>query len=77
MDLYRQTLGLLGWVISPVARPLSTQYKTNTEEMRTDIHLSSGIRTHDPSVELAKTFLDLYRAATVIGITLNKVIVHG
>jgi hypothetical protein len=23
---------------------------TNTEEMRTDIHASSGIRTHDPSV---------------------------
>jgi hypothetical protein len=27
-----------------------TQNNTNTEYMQTDIHASSGIRTHDPSV---------------------------
>jgi hypothetical protein len=46
---YRQLVGLLGPVISPVARPLPTQVKT-TEEMRTDIDASSGIRTHDHNV---------------------------
>jgi hypothetical protein len=30
--------------------PLSTQDDTNTEEKRTEIHASSGIRTHDHSV---------------------------
>jgi hypothetical protein len=34
----------------PTARTLLTQDNTNTEETRTDIHASSGIRTHDPSV---------------------------
>jgi hypothetical protein len=33
-----------------VARPLPTQDSTNTEETHTDIHASSGIRNHDPSV---------------------------
>jgi hypothetical protein len=50
MALIRQLVGLLGRVISPVARPLPTQDNTNTEEKRTDIHASSGIRTHDSSV---------------------------
>jgi hypothetical protein len=49
-DSYRQSVGLLGRVISPVARPLPTQDNTNTEETRTNIHASSEIRTHDPSV---------------------------
>jgi hypothetical protein len=43
-------VGLLGRVVSPVARPLPSQSNTNTEETRTHIHASSGIRTHDPSV---------------------------
>jgi hypothetical protein len=47
---YRQLVGLLGRMISPVARPLPTQDNTNTEETRTDIHASTGIRTHDHSV---------------------------
>jgi hypothetical protein len=42
---YRQSVGLLVRVISPVARPLPTQDNTNTE-----IHVSLGILTHDPSV---------------------------
>jgi hypothetical protein len=50
MDHYRQSVGLLGRVIRPVARPLPTQDNTKKEEMRTDICASSGIRTHDPSV---------------------------
>jgi hypothetical protein len=50
MDLYRQSVELLGRVISPVARQLPTQDNTNTEEKRTDTHASSGIRTHGPSV---------------------------
>jgi hypothetical protein len=47
---YRQSVGLLGRGISPVARPIPTQEDTNTEEMRTDIDASSGMRTHNPSV---------------------------
>jgi hypothetical protein len=37
-------------VISHVARPLLTQDKTDTEEMSTDIHALSWIRTHDSIV---------------------------
>jgi hypothetical protein len=40
----------LGLGISPVTRLLPTEDNTNTEETRTDIHASSGIRSHDPSV---------------------------
>jgi hypothetical protein len=47
---YRQSIGLLGQVISPVARPLPTQDNRNTEETRTDIHDLSRIRTHERSV---------------------------
>jgi hypothetical protein len=35
--------------------------------MRTDIHASSGIRTHDPSVRASEGVSCLDRAATVIG----------
>jgi hypothetical protein len=42
--------GLLGRVFSPVARQLHTQHNTNTEETQADVNVSSGIRTHDPSV---------------------------
>jgi hypothetical protein len=50
IDVYSQSVGLLGRVISPVTRPLPTQDNTNTEETRKDIHASSGILTHVPSV---------------------------
>jgi hypothetical protein len=49
-ELYRQLVGLLGRVMSPVARPLPRQRNTNTEESRTHIHASSVIRTHGPRV---------------------------
>jgi hypothetical protein len=35
--------------VSPVARPLPTHRTTHWEETRTDIHASSGIRTHNPT----------------------------
>jgi hypothetical protein len=31
----------------PVSRPLNTQDNTNPEQTHTDIHVSSGFRTHD------------------------------
>jgi hypothetical protein len=61
----RESVGLLGRVISPVARPLPTQNNTNIEETRTDIHASSGIRTHGLSVWAGEDISD--REATVIG----------
>jgi hypothetical protein len=48
---YTQLVELLGRVISPVTRPLPKQDNTNKEETRTDIHASSEIPTHDPSVQ--------------------------
>jgi hypothetical protein len=47
---YRHLVLPLGWVISPIARPLPAQYNTNTEETRADIHASSGIRTNDSTL---------------------------
>jgi hypothetical protein len=53
---------LLGRVISPSqGRYLHTT--TQIEETHTDIHASSGIRTHDPSVWAGED-----REATVIGL---------
>jgi hypothetical protein len=47
---FTQSAGLLGWGISPSqGRYLQAQNK-NTEDTRTDIHVSSGIRTRDPNV---------------------------
>jgi hypothetical protein len=51
MDFIRtQTIGLLGLGISPVGRPLSTKDNTRAKGRRTDIHLFSWIRIHDPNV---------------------------
>jgi hypothetical protein len=47
---YKQLIGLLGRGISPIAMPLPTQNNMKTEETRLDIHTSSEIRTHGPSV---------------------------
>jgi hypothetical protein len=47
---YRQIVGLLGRMMSPVASPLSAQDNINTQTTLADIHTSKGIRTHDPSV---------------------------
>jgi hypothetical protein len=46
-EYWGQSVGFLGWGISPVLYPLPTQDNTNTEEMQTDIYASSGVRTHD------------------------------
>jgi hypothetical protein len=45
-----ELIGLLGRVVSPVARPQLAQDNTNIEETRADIHVSNGIRTHDPNI---------------------------
>jgi hypothetical protein len=37
-----------------VARPLPTHRTTQTQNTHTDIHVSSGIQTHDPSVRARK-----------------------
>jgi hypothetical protein len=53
-----------------VARPPPKHRTTQTQNKRIytpNIHALSGIRTHDPSVDRAKTFHALDRAATVIG----------
>jgi hypothetical protein len=64
---YRQSVGLIWRVLSPIAGSLPIQDNTNTEKTQADIHASSRIRTHDPSVWVAKTFRALDRGATVIG----------
>jgi hypothetical protein len=66
-ESYGQLIWLVWRVISPIARPLSTQDDINTEGKRTDSYASNGIRTHDPSVERTKTFNALDCAANVIG----------
>jgi hypothetical protein len=49
--IYTQSVGLYIRGISPPhGRYLHTQDSINTEQTHTDIHASSGIRTHDPSV---------------------------
>jgi hypothetical protein len=62
--LYRQSVGLFGRVVSPVARPLPTQ---DTEETRTDIHCLVGFEPTILVFERANTFYVIDRAATVIG----------
>jgi hypothetical protein len=57
-----QIVGLLGWGIRLVARPLPTQDNTNTEENQPDIHASTGVQNHGPVFEEAKTFHALNRA---------------
>jgi hypothetical protein len=44
-----------------------TQDGTNTEQTHTDIHASSGVRTHDPSVRGGKVIHAADRAASEIG----------
>jgi hypothetical protein len=51
----------------PGVRPLSTQRNTNIEQSHTDIHGSSGIRTHDISVRASD------RSAAAIGIHIRVV----
>jgi hypothetical protein len=47
---FTQTVGLLEWVISPSqGRYLKTGQHKHREKAYTNIHVLSGIRTHDPS----------------------------
>jgi hypothetical protein len=50
LDLFTQSVGLLCQGNSSSQVPTYTQDSKNTEQIHTDIHASSGIRTHDPSV---------------------------
>jgi hypothetical protein len=47
-----------------------TQDSINTEQTYSDIHVLSGIRTHDPSVSADEDSSWLDRVATVIGDTI-------
>jgi hypothetical protein len=67
---FSQPVGLLGRVVNQSQGRylhVGQQDRINTY---TDIHVLSGIRSHDPSVR-AKTVHALDRAATVIGVHLN------
>jgi hypothetical protein len=63
LELFRQMVGLLGRVISP-SQGLYLHRKTQNRKTRTNIHALSGIRTHDPSNQPAKTHAS-DRTATV------------
>jgi hypothetical protein len=65
LDLFRQTVELLGRVISP-SQGLYLHSTTQHRNTPTNIHALSGIRTHDPSNQPAKTHAS-DRTATVTG----------
>jgi hypothetical protein len=62
-ELFRHMVGLLGRVISP-SQGLYLHRTTQRRKTRTNIHDLSGIRTHDPSNQPAKTHAS-DRTATV------------
>jgi hypothetical protein len=66
LDLFRHMVGLLGRVISP-SQGLYLHRTTQHRNTRTNIHTLSGIRTHDPINQLAKTHAS-DRTATVTGV---------
>jgi hypothetical protein len=51
----------------PIARPLRANRAAQTQNNRTNIHASNGIRTHDRSVSAGEDNYALDRAACVIG----------
>jgi hypothetical protein len=63
LELFTQMVGLLGRVISP-SQGLYLHRTTQHRKTRTNIHALSGIRTHDPSNQPAKTHAS-DRTATV------------
>jgi hypothetical protein len=65
LELFRHMVGLLGRVISP-SQSLYLHRTTQHRKTRTNIHALSGIRTHDPSNQPAKTHAS-DRTATVTG----------
>jgi hypothetical protein len=54
LELFRHMVGLLGRVISP-SQGHYLHRTTQHRKTRTNIHALSGIRTHDPSNQRAKT----------------------
>jgi hypothetical protein len=64
-ELFRHMVGLLGRVISPL-QGLYLHRTTQHRNTRTNIQALSGIRTHDPSNQPAKTHAS-DRTATVTG----------
>jgi hypothetical protein len=54
LELFRHIVGLLGRVISP-SQDLYLHRTTQHRKTRTNIHALSGIHTHDPSNQQAKT----------------------
>jgi hypothetical protein len=54
LELFRHMVGLLGRVISP-SQGIYLYGTTQHRKTRTNIHTLSGIRTHDPSNQPAKT----------------------
>jgi hypothetical protein len=66
LELFRQTVGLLGRAISP-SQGLYLHRTTQYRKTRINIHALSGIRTHGPSNQPAKTHAS-DRTATVTGI---------
>jgi hypothetical protein len=54
LELFRHMVGLLGRVMSP-SQGLYLHRTTQHRKTRTNIHALSGIRTHDPSNQPAKT----------------------
>jgi hypothetical protein len=66
LGLFRHMVGLLGRVISP-SQGLYLHRTTQHRRTRTNIHALSGIRTHNPSNQSAKTHTS-DRTATVTGI---------
>jgi hypothetical protein len=73
-NLFTQSVELLGRMFSPSqGRYLHTrQHKHRINVHTSDIHALSGIRTHDPEFERAKTVHVLDRAATVTGSDFNQ-----
>jgi hypothetical protein len=65
LELFRHMVGLLGQVISP-SQGLYLHRTTQHRMTRTNIHALSGIRTHDPRNQPAKTHAS-DRTATVTG----------
>jgi hypothetical protein len=65
LELFRHMVGLLGWVISP-SQGLYLHRTTRHRKTQTNIHALSGIQTHDPSNQPAKTHAS-ERTATVTG----------
>jgi hypothetical protein len=68
LELFRHMLGLLGRVISP-SQGLYLHRTTQHRKTWTNINAFSGIRTHDPSNQPAKTHAS-DRTATVTGVLL-------